>query len=386
MKNFLALIILVTLIWVSCQPPSTDTMPEDIEGLKQYLLTKKEEVRALNRQIADAEKKLGELDPATLVIPTTKVTTMPLEKQTFESFIEIQGNVEADDVVMASSEMGGTIISLNAKEGNYIRRGALIAKLNTETLDKQIAEIQTSLDLATTVYEKQKRLWDQEIGTEIQYLQAKNNVERLEKSLETMHSQLKKANVYAPISGVIDQVFLKSGELAGPGAPIIQILNTYKVKVVTAVPEAYLGSVQKNDLVTIKFPALDEELKAKVSLIGRSIDPANRTFNVEVEIPNRQGKYKPNLLSTMLIKEDHVEEAIVLPMHLIQQEVGGKQYVMINGACENGSCAKKVYVTTGPTYDGNIIVETGLVGNEQVILEGARAISENEIIEIVAES
>ena len=378
--------ILIIGLFAGCQAPDVNTIPDDVDGVRKYIQDKKNEVRELNNLLADAQKKLGELDPSSLIKPKTIVTAMDLEKETFEHYVEIQGSVQAEDVVQASSEMGGVILSMNHKEGAYIRKGQLVATLNTETIDKQIQEIETSLDLANTVYEKQKRLWDQEIGSEIQYLQAKNNKERLEKSLETIRSQLKKANVYAPISGAVDMVHLKAGELAGPGTPIIQILNTSRVKVVTAVPESYLGSVKRNDLVTIRFPALNKEINARVSLLGRSIDPANRTFDVEVALPNKGGNLKPNLLAEMLLKDQVIEDAVILPMHLIQQEVGGKKYVMVTGQCENEQCAKKKYITTGPTYESSIVVESGLEGTEEIIVEGARSISENELIGITKES
>lgn len=387
MKHHIFGYFLVALGIFGCMPaPTSDELPEDVAELNQFIQSKKDEARTLNQLIKAAEEKLGELDPSSMEKPKTSVTSMKIEKETFQHFVEIQGNVQAEDIVSASSEMGGIIISMNQKEGQYIKRGQLIARLDTETMDKQIQELEISLDLAKTVFEKQQRLWEQEIGSEIQFLQAKNNKERLEKSLETARSQLKKANVYAPISGVIDQVFLKTGELAGPGMPIVQILNTARVKVVTAVPEVYLGSIKRNDVVNVNFPALGEETQAKVSLLGRTIDPANRTFNVEIMLPNRGGKLKPNLLAEMMLMDQSIDDAIALPTYLVQQEVGGKQYVMIVNTCEANSCATKAYVTTGLTYGGKIVIETGLNGDEEVIVEGARALSPGELIEVIKQS
>ena len=387
MKKYTLGMFILFIGIIGCMPtPTSEELPDDVEQLSQYIQSKKNEVRDINRMIKAAEQKLGELDPSTLVKPKTLVTSMLLEKRKFDHFIEIQGNVQAEDIVSASSEMGGIIIQMNRKEGDFVKRGQLIARLDTETLDKQIQELEISLDLASTTYEKQKRLWDQEIGSEMQYLQAKNAKERLEKSLETAKSQLKKANVYAPISGLVDRVMLKSGELAGPGAPILQIINTSKVKVVTAVPEIYLGSIQRNDLVTVRFPAINWETEARVTLLGRTIDPANRTFNVEIGLPNRQGMLKPNLMAQMLLNDQSVEDAITLPVELVQQEVGGQQYVMVVDTCGEDVCAQKKYVSTGITYDGQIIVEDGLTGEEEIVVEGARSLSSGELLEIKKES
>ncbi len=387
MKHYVLGYFLIAVGIFGCMPaPASDEFPQDLEALNQYIQSKKDEARVLNQLIKDAEKKLGDLDPSALVKPKTSVTSMKIERETFQHFVDIQGNVQAEDIVLASSEMGGIIISMNKKEGQFIKKGQLIARLDTETMDKQIQELEISMDLAKTVFEKQQRLWEQEIGSEIQFLQAKNNKERLEKSLETAKSQLKKANVYAPISGVIDQVYLNTGELAGPGMPIVQILNTSRVKVVTAVPEVYLGSVKRNDIVKIRFPALGDETEAKVSLLGRTIDPANRTFNVEILLPNRGGKLKPNLLAEMMLMDQSIEDAIALPTYLVQQEVGGKQYVMIVNPCETNTCATKAYVSTGITYGGKIVIKSGLNGDEEIIVEGARSLSSGELIEVKKQS
>jgi membrane fusion protein, multidrug efflux system len=232
------------------------------------------------------------------------------------------------------------------------------------------------------VYERQQRLWDQKIGSEMQVLKAKNDKERLEKSLETARFQLTKANVYAPISGIVDMVFLKSGEMAGPGTPIAQILDVRSVKVVADLPENYLGVIKKGEEVTIKFPAINEERKARVSLIGSSINPANRTFEVEVNMNNSNGLLKPNLLALMKIRDFAQKDVFVLPLLVVQQEVSGKSFVYIKAEGEEGEMAQKVYVETGESYEGYIIVTKGLNGNEEIIMDGARGLSDKELIKV----
>ena len=274
------------LVLVACQQEAAsekEVIPTDLAGKKAYLKKKKAELRELNRVIAKVEGDINELAP-----PAEKtkklVSTMPLIKKDFKRFVEIQAEVQSDDIVSASSEVGGRIIHLHVKEGQAIRKGQLIARVDLEQIDKQEAELRKSLELAVDLYERQSRLWKQNIGSEVQYLQVKNNKERIEKTLETLSFQKKKANVYAPISGIIDQEFIKRGEMASPGMPIVQILNTSKVKVVADVPESYLGKIKRGETVAIKFPAINEEVNAKVSQLGRSINPANRTFEVEVNL------------------------------------------------------------------------------------------------------
>ncbi len=387
MKKFLLLVIGLSFTVMACNPvggnQDSASLPTDLSGLNQLLEQKKSESKQLVEEIAQIEAKIAELDPQSQEVVRTLVTTEVVTKTTFEHFVTIQGNVESDDLVNASSETGGRIVKLRVKEGQRVSRGSLIAVVDMETLKKQIQEIETSLDLAKIVYTKQSKLWEQEIGSEIQYLQAKNNKERLEKSLETAKSQLKKANIYAPITGVVDMLFLKEGEMAAPGSPIVQILNTRLVKVVAEVPDRFLGKVKRGDRVKILFPAIDREELARVTLIGRTINPANRTFTVEVEIPNREGILKPNLLAEMQFKDEEIPESIVVPLYLVQQEVGGNKYMFVRDKNDQGDIAKKVLVTTGLSYNDQIIISEGVSEQDELIIEGALGLSDQEPIEIV---
>ncbi len=355
--------------------------PQDLAGLKRQLKEKQSAIKALNTEIDSLNAAIQRLEPKREE-KRKLVTTSPVQRDDFYRYVEVQGSVQSDDVVLATSEVGGRLTSVKVEEGQRVSRGQLIATTDLESVNKQIAELETSLDLADDVYERQKRLWDQNIGSEIQYLQAKNNKERLEKSLETVRFQLTKASVYAPISGVVDQKFLKSGELAGPGAPIVQILNTNKVKVVADVPESYLSVLKRGSKVTVQFPAINEEQNAKVSLLGRTINPANRTFSAEVELRNPKGILKPNLLAVMLINDYKAEDVIIISQDLVQQEVGGKTYVFVKASGEKGTFAKKAYITTGESAEGKIIVESGLKGDEELIIKGARSLAENELIQV----
>lgn len=382
--RYLSSIILLALLLAGCQPTTsetTDQIPEDLAGKKALLNTKRQEMKKLSDMIAQLEEQIAEEDP-TVRKRTKLITTVAAEQKDFSHFVEIQGAVKSDDLVDATSEVAGRILSLKAKEGQQVRKGQLIAELDLEQLKKQMAELQTSIDLATTVYERQKRLWDQNIGSEIQYLQAKSDKERLEKSKETLEFQLTKGKVYAPISGLVEREILQSGEIAAPGMPILQILNTSKLKVVADVPENLLRSVKLGEMVTIQFPALDLERKARVSRIGATIDPANRTFKVEVNLGSAGGGLKPNLLANMMIEDYSVENAVVIPLHLIQQEVGGKDFVFVVGDEEGEKVAKKAYVQMGYTYKGEALIEQGLDGSEQLIAEGNRGLTENALVEL----
>ena len=381
------LLLTLVIFMIACQPTQQEdpnAVPEDLAGKKAWLKEKKGELRQLNQQITQVEAEIEALLP-----PSQKakkaVTTIPIYTNNFKRYVAIQATVQSDDLVSVSSEVGGRIVRLTVKEGSLVRRGQLIAKIDLEQIDKQIAELRTALQLATEVFQRQERLWKQNIGSELQFLEAKNNKERLEKSLETVRFQKGKANVYAPIAGIVENEYLKQGEMASPGMPIVQILNTKKVKVVADVPENYLGKIAKGELVDIHFPALDKKIQAKVSQLGRTIDAANRTFKAEVEIPNPEGLLKPNLLASMELNDFSVDNVVTIPLELVQQEVSGKDYVFVVHQSEDGTVAKKMYIETGESHNGLIIIKSGLVEGQSLINEGARGLTDGEFITVKAD-
>ncbi|MGB1120820.1 MAG: efflux RND transporter periplasmic adaptor subunit [Saprospiraceae bacterium] len=351
-----------------------------LKRLKAELVEKKEELKILEKEVADLQKEIEKIEPPK-EDARTLVTTEKIERKDFARFIEIQGTVQSDNTYKASSEAAGRLIKFDLKEGQNVRKGQLIGTVDMESVNKQIAELQTSLDLANTTFERQKRLWEQNIGSEMQYLQAKNQKERLEKSLETIRFQLTKSKIYAPASGEVVMTYVKQGDVISPGMPLVEILNLSRVQVHAEVPETYLSSVKKGQPVTVKFPALDKETKARISLIGQQINPANRTFKVEVDMVN-SGNLKPNLLAIVLLKDFEQKNAVVLPSELIQQEVSGKSYVFVEDKDEKGTVAKKVYVTISETYQGETYISEGLTGDETFIIKGARDLKDGELIEV----
>ena len=372
----------IALLLVACNP-AAEEIPADLEGKKAYLQEKKAELNKLTLEIAQLESDISSEDPTFGVKKARLVTTAPVERSDFEHFVEIQGSIEADDMVDVTSETAGRILSLKVKEGDAVRQGQLIAELDLEALKKQIAELETSLDLANTVYERQKRLWDQNIGSEMQYLEAKNNKERLEKSLETLQYNLGKSKVYAPISGVVENEILQSGELAAPGAPIVQILNTNRLNAKASVPENYLKAVERGAKVKVSVPALDWETEARITQIGRVIDPSNRTFGVEVALSDPQRRLKPNLLAYVHFKDYEETEVITIPLDQVQEEVGGKKYVFVADQTGEEAVARKVYVKIGRTNnEGKVVITEGLEGDEVLIMEGARGLVDNDLIDI----
>ena len=379
--KYLISTLLVAFLLVSCsQEQEGNVIPEDIAAKKALLKTKRAEAKALASFIDSLDQAIFQQDPSSRQEEKALVKTAPLERKDFYHYVEVQGTVTADDYVDVSAEVPGRILSLNVKEGQAVRKGQLIATIDPEATKKQIAELETGIELAQTVYERQKRLWDQQIGSEIQFLQAKNNVDRLNKNLELLNLQLKKTNVYAPVSGEVQRVVLQSGELASPGMPIIMMINMSNLKVVVDLPEKYLTSVKKGERIEVHFPALDKDLTLPVNLIGNVINSGNRTLPIELALNGGNATMmKPNLLALAKINYLTVDKAITVPIELVQQEIGGKDYILI---AENNK-AKKVYVKTGESYDGNILIKEGLEGNEIIIVEGARGLLNGAAIEAI---
>ncbi len=382
MKFFIPFMMLA-LIFASCEAEVPEgELPASLDDKKTLLREKRIALKGLSDEIKTLEDAIAAQDPdsqdAGVLVATAKV-----EKSDFAGYVVLQGSVMAEDLTDATAEIGGRILQLQVKEGQTVRRGQLIAVLDVEGYRKQREELETGLSLANDVYERQKRLWDQNIGSEIQFLQAKNSKERMEKSLATLDLQLSKNKVYAPISGVVERVVLQSGELAGPGVPIVQILNTSELKLAADVPENYIRSVSRGEQVEVAIPALGIERTLPVSLIGKTVDPANRTFKVEVKLPANPD-LKPNLLAEMKIKEFVAKDVVTISMDWVQQEVGGKRFVFVLDENEDGDViARKHYVKIGKSYDGKVIITEGLVGGEQLITEGSRDLSDGQLIKII---
>ncbi len=373
---------ITAILFAACQ--AEVAAPTNLAERKALLVEQKKQLRELQKSIDTLQMAIHKEEPPKDK-PMKTVSIVKLVKEEFKRFSEIQATIKSDDLAVASSETGGRITYLKAKEGQSVKKGQLIAKVDLDAIDKQVDEIKTSLSLAKDTYERQKRLWEQNIGSEIQYLQTKNNVDRLEQSLKTLDFQKTKANIYAPISGAIDKVMLKEGEMSSPGLPIVEILNTYKVKVVANLPENYLGKVKRGQYVDIHFPAIDLDKKAKITLVGRSIDSANRTFKIEIEMSNHNQVLKPNLLAIVKINDLTIDDALIVPQELVLQEISGKEYLMVVGQKEGKKVAAKKFVVPGESYDGRVQIVEGITTEDEIILVGARNVKEGDPIEIKME-
>lgn len=374
------------LLFLMASCGNSDNEPSgelSVNKIQNQLNEKRKALRSIKAEIKALEVQLKTLKPELDRKKLIPVTVQKIQTKDFSHYVEVQGNVmAAENPAMASSETGGRITELTVKEGDFVRKGTLLAKVNLESIKKSIAQLDESLKLAEDIFNRQENLWKQKIGSEVQYLQAKSQFESLKKNKESLEFELTKANVFAPADGYVDMIFVKTGEMSGPGTPILQLINTKKLKVVAEVPEVYLGKIRKGDLVNINYPALGENNQGKVTMIGRSIHPANRTFSVEASINSKNDLLKPNLLATVKVEDYAAKNAIVIPDQLILQDISGNNYIMV----AEGNIASKKNVVLGKGYDNETIIQSGLNGDETLIIKGARQVSDGDELKIIDEN
>ncbi|WP_375583373.1 efflux RND transporter periplasmic adaptor subunit [Cyclobacterium xiamenense] len=376
MKNtikFLSMALIVGV--VSCSAP-TDELAEKKEQLEGY----KSEAAALKVKIEELETELSQLDPEFRKNQRKSVliTTIRPEQGNFEHYVEVTGSVLSKKNVNISAEVSGRIEEVVTREGMSIRKGQVIAKINAESVERNLEEIETQLELARTMFEKQERLWNQQIGTEMQYLEAKNRKETLEKNLSSLQLQKDRTTVRAPFDGTVEELLVRVGELVQPGTPIVNMVGEDDLFIEGDISERYVGILEKGDSVSIRFPSIGESLKTKVTAIGRIIDPNNRTFKVEVFLPKLEN-VKPNMLSVLNIQDYQNTDAVTVPTYLILQDNKGS-YVFV---VEEGM-ARKRYVERGMTYDGKTEILEGLNGSETLVDKGFREVGDNFSVNIAS--
>ncbi len=304
-----------------------------------------------------------------------------LSKSEFNHYVEVQARVDGDDAVNIGPRTQGTVQKIFVKEGDEVKAGQVLAKLDDQLIQQNLAEVQTQYDFARTVYEKRKALWEQKIGTELEYLTAKNNYESLGKRLAAAREQLEMMRIKAPLSGTVDNVDLKLGQAVIPGVPVIRVVNLSNLKVKGEVAESYAGSIKQGDDVLLYFPDLRTEVSSTVSYASQVIDKINRTFNVEVPLQDEEGKFKPNMVVVMKISDYNNPEAYTLPVDLVQLSRNG-QFVMVAESKGDKLFAKRKEVTTGKSYNGIIEITSGLDLAEKVITNGYRDLNEGAALRI----
>ncbi|MBN7810977.1 efflux RND transporter periplasmic adaptor subunit [Algoriphagus sp. H41] len=364
--KFLPFVVIAALS-VSC------AQEEGVDAMKTKLADLKDQANSLNAEIKTLEAEISKQDPdfAKANKKSILITTAAARKGEFTHFVEVTGSVLSKKNVNISAETAGRILEVPVVEGMRVSKGQVLARIDAESIERNIEEMQSQLDLATTIYQKQAKLWDQKIGTEIQYLEAKTRKEGLEKSLAAMKTQLDKALVKAPFNGTVESVDVRIGELVQPGMPMFQFVGESDLFIQADVSESFVGVLSKGDSVEVEFPSINKSIKTRVSAVGGIINPNNRTFKVEVFLPNLV-EVKPNMISILKINDYQSKESVIVPAHLILADNKG-DYVFV---VENGTAQKK-YVTRGLTFEDETEIKEGLNGTETIVDKGFREVGDN---------
>lgn len=387
MKKILSIITILFLI--SCggdkQGQSVEALVESgtVEELQAKKAALKTEVSTLNDQLAQIEKVIEKKSPRAK--KEVLVTTMTVKDTVFNHFIEVQGNVQTKQNVMIYPEFQGTLSRVFVKEGQRVRKGQTLARIDDGGLGSQVAQAESQAALAKTTFERQERLWEQKIGSEIQYLQAKTQYESSQNMVNQIKSQLGKTTVSAPFSGIIDEVVTDQGTVVAPGVALFRIVNLDNMYVAAEIPESYLPTVTKGKKVKVEFPVLGETVNATVRQTGNYIKPSNRSFAIEVDVPNKDGRVKPNLTARLSINDYTSEDAILIPLNVINENADGEQFVYtaFAKAEDNTMVAQQKIITTGRSQGDHIEVLTGIEEGDQIIVEGARSVKDNQAVKIL---
>ena len=369
MKNSLYLLLIVFTL-SGCG--SSDKKAE-LEKLKK-------ERDEISQQISKLEAELSASDTTDSAAQEKKATVVnvaTVQQSPFVHYINVQGRVVSDKNIMLSAKAAGTINKIYVDEGQAVKQGQILAQIDPDLLNKSMEELRTSLDLATTLFERQKNLWEQNIGTEVQYLQAKNAKESLEKRIASLNEQLQQTKIIAPFSGIVDEIAIREGEVAAPNAPAIRIVSPTEFKIRAEIAENYMSVVQKGNTVLVELPDYEEPIPSRVTTVSRVINPSNRTFQIEVSLPDSvSSNLKANMVSYINVEDYKNEEAVVVPINAVQFTDDGDDYVFV---AENGKAVMRP-VKVGKTHRNDAEILSGLKPGDKIIVAGHRNLVDAQAI------
>jgi RND family efflux transporter MFP subunit len=376
MKKVIYIISAISLFVACNQKPS-------LESLRGDLSKAQEEMKALQTSIDSLEKNITLLDtnkvaePAKLV--PVKIQTMANEN--FEHFVKVSGLVGSKQNVLLSAEGNGRVISIDVKEGDPVRAGQVIIRLESDIVTNQLSQAKLGYQLAKTTFERRARLWKENIGSEIEYLNAETNFLSSKDRLAQVEAQLKNTMIIAPVSGVVDNINVNTGEFVGVGTPVVRIIDLNNLEVETDLSENYLKAIKKGDPVKVSIPALGLNQEEKIIFLSQYIKPENRSFTVKVALNNQSELIKPNLLAELTFRDYKNEKAFVIPSISVKKDLKGNYvYTVVNTDGEN--LVNKRYVITGYSFSDKSEITSGLIAGEKVIIAGFNEVSEGQKVSV----
>jgi membrane fusion protein (multidrug efflux system) len=365
MKKILYIPAALVLLVAACTNKPKDKKTELADLQKQQA--------EINAKVVKLQSEVGSADSG----KTTDVSTVAIKTSTFTNYVQIQGKIDAQDNVTAYPQASAVITALYVKPGDHVTKGQVLAQLDNSVAQQNIAQSEAQVSLNQTLYDRQKNLWDQKIGTEVQFLQAQTTLQASKRALASLKQQAGLYRIISPISGTVDQMDLKLGQGATPGQTGIRVVNADVLKVKADVPESYAGSVNTGNEVKILVPDANDSLVTKVTFAAKAIDPTSRSFGVEIKLPVRK-TLRPNMTAIIQIANYNKANTIAIPVKAIQKSEEG-DYVLLNA---NG-VAKRVNVKSGSTYGGQTEILSGLKAGDQLITEGATDIEDGDKIKVL---
>ena len=386
MKKIYSILVL-SLLLVACGGSENNSVSQTIaSGNLEAIRSMKTN---LTNQLNGIETDLAALEAAIANLDTNEnlplVTTFEVQPQVFNHYLDLQGNVKTRENVLLYPEMAGTLLTVKVKKGARVSKGQILAVIDNGGMSNQLSQLKTQAALAQTTFERQATLWEQKIGSEIQYLQSKAQAEAQANAVLQLEKVLAKAQITAPFSGVIDQVLKDPGTVVSPGngSEVFRLINLSNMYIEVDVPEGYLGAVTKGKKAGVYFPVLQDSVNAVVRETGNYINPNNRSFSAEIAVENPNGSIKPNLNARVHINDYTNENALLIPQSVISENAAGEQYAYVAELNNGEAIAKRHIITTGKTQGDFVEITSGINAGDLIIKEGGRSVKDAQAVKIL---
>lgn len=379
-------LLFIILFFASCGKGGNKSVESIIESNDLVAIRKKKakivaSQKEINEQLKQLDDAIARLD---VIKKVPLITTFMVNDTLFNHYLDLQGSVTTKDLLVIYPEFSGTLTDVYVQEGQTVKKGQLLAKIDDGGLSQQLGQMQIQFELAKTTFDRQQRLWDQKIGSELQFLQAQSNFKAQEKAIAQLKKQIEKTSVRAPFSGTIDDVMTEQGSVVAAGqSQLMRIVNLNNMYIETEVPEKYINHISRNKKVEVEFPVLGESMISKIRQVGSFINPANRTFKVEIAIPNKKKNIKPNLTARLKINDYTNKNALLIPQSIISENARGEQFVYVIKNENEAAIAKKVFIQTGRSQGDIIEILDGLHSGDEIISEGARSVTDGQTVKIL---
>ncbi|HCD23250.1 MAG TPA: efflux RND transporter periplasmic adaptor subunit [Flavobacteriaceae bacterium] len=372
-------------LWITACGPKAAELPADQQALMERRTALKTQMESLASELQQVEEALSAWESTDNL---QLITAHDVTPAAFEHYVDLQGDVTTQENILIYPELAGTLLEVRVKKGQQVSKGQVLARIDAAALNAQVAALKAATALAKTTYDRQSALWKQNIGSEIQYLQAKTNYSAQKGQLDQLESTLAKAEIRAPFSGIIDELLQDPGTVVapGPGSALFRLINLQDMYVAVDVPERYIGQVKKGDKALVVIPVLGDTITSAVRETGNYIAPSNRSFSAEIAVPNSQKSIKPNLNARVLIRDYQNPKALMVPLSILSENAQGEQYLYVVGTPDQEGITKAEQrtVTTGLAQGNLIEITSGLNPGELVVLEGSRKVRDGQKVKVIA--